>query len=129
MPEKLKPFNPFDFFETQEEINAYLQECFRDEDPNVFVNALGHLAKHHGIAEVSKATGLNRESLYKTFSGKVQPKWDTIARVMRAIHVDMIVEFDTETRFKTMAAQGDVKEGLALLDKLDAHFKTNTETN
>lgn len=91
MVEKIKPFNPFDYFETQDEINAYLEECFRDEDPNLFVNALGHLAKHHGIAEVSKATGLNRESLYKTFSGKVQPKWDTIARVMRALHVDMTV--------------------------------------
>jgi len=35
---------------------------------------------------------------------------------MRALHVDMIVEFDTETRFKTLAAKGDLKEGLSLLD-------------
>lgn len=91
MEVKTKPFNPFDYFETQKEINAYLEECFKDEDPNVFVNALGHLAKHHGIAEVSKATGLNREILDNTFSGKVQPKWDTIARVMRALHVNLTV--------------------------------------
>ncbi|WP_028298984.1 addiction module antidote protein [Oceanospirillum beijerinckii] len=91
MNNEAKPFNPFDYFETQEEINAYLVECFRDEDPSLFVNALGHLAKHHGMAEVAKATGLNRESLYKAFSGKVQPKWDTVARVMRALHVDMTV--------------------------------------
>lgn len=91
MTTQTKPFNPFDYFETQEEINAYLEACFKDEDPNVFVNALGHLAKHHGISEVAKSTGLNRESLYKTFSGKVQPKWDTIARVMRALHVDLTV--------------------------------------
>lgn len=91
MTEQTKPFNPIDYFETQEEINAYLIECFNDEDPNLFVNALGHLAKHHGMTEVAKATGLNRESLYKAFSGKVQPKWDTVARVMRALHVDMTV--------------------------------------
>lgn len=91
MAEKIKPYNPFDYLETQEEVNAYLEECFRDEDPNIFVNALGHLAKNHGMTEISKATGLNRESLYKTFSGKVQPKWDTIARVMRALHVEMKV--------------------------------------
>jgi len=84
-----KAFNPFDYFETQEEMNTYLIECFHDEDPALFVNALGYLAKHHGMSEVAKATGLNRESLYKAFSGKVQPKWDTIARVMRALHVDM----------------------------------------
>lgn len=87
MKPQIKPFNPFDYFETQEEFNAYLEECFKDEDSNVFVNALGHLAKHHGIAEVSKATGLNRESLHKTFSGKIQPKWDTIVRVMRVFSV------------------------------------------
>jgi probable addiction module antidote protein len=49
------------------------------------------LAKHHGIAEVAKATGLNRESLYKSFSGKMQPKWDTVVKVMHALHVDMTV--------------------------------------
>ncbi len=91
MGNSIKSFNPFEYFETQEEMNAYLAECFADDNPNVFVSALGHLAKHHGMSEVAKATGLNRESLYKTFSGKVQPKWDTVARVMRALHVDMTV--------------------------------------
>ena len=43
------------------------------------------------MTEVAKAAGLNRESLYKAFSGKVQPKWDTIARVMRVLHIDMTV--------------------------------------
>lgn len=91
MSSETKPFNPFEYFETQQEVNAYLAECFHDEDPALFVNALGHLAKHHGMTEVARAAGLNRESLYKAFSGKVQPKWDTIARVMRVLHVDMTV--------------------------------------
>jgi len=91
MTSKTKPFNTFDYLESQEEINAYLADCLKDEDPNVFVSALGHLAKHHGISLVSKETGLNRESLYKTFSGKTQPKWNTIARVMRALKVDLSV--------------------------------------
>jgi hypothetical protein len=30
-----------------------------------------------------------------------------------------LTEFDAYTRFKTMAAMGNVDEGLALLDKLD----------
>ncbi len=88
---KTQPFNPFDYMETQEEINAYLQECFNDEDPQVFVNALGHLARHYGVSEVARAAGLNRESLYKIFSGKSQPKWDTVRRLMRALHVELTV--------------------------------------
>jgi len=88
---KTKPFNPFDYMETQAEIDAYLLECFNDDNPQLFINALGHLAKHHGMAEIAKASGLNRESLYKTFNGKTQPKWDTVHRLMRVLHVDLTV--------------------------------------
>ena len=91
MGTKIKPFNPFDYMETGEEIDAYLLECFNDEDPQIFINALGHLAKHHGMSEVARAAGLNRESLYKVFSGQAQPKWDTVRRLMKALHVDLTV--------------------------------------
>lgn len=88
---KTKPFNPFDYLETQSEIDAYLLECFQDDDPQLFIAALGHLAKHYGMAEVAKASGLNRESLYKAFNGKTQPKWDTVHRLMKVLHVDLTV--------------------------------------
>ncbi len=35
-----------------------------------------------------------------------------------------ITEFDAESRFRALAAKGSVKEGLSILDKLDAHFET-----
>lgn len=88
---KTKQFNPFDYMQNQTEIDAYLLECFNDENPKIFVNALGHLAKHHGMSDIAKATGLNRESLYKTFNGKTQPKWDTVHRLMKALHIDLTV--------------------------------------
>ena len=36
-------FNPFDYLETQDEMNEFLRECSEDDDPNVFVSALEHL--------------------------------------------------------------------------------------
>lgn len=57
---KTKTFNPFDYMETQAEIDAYMLECFNDDNPNLFVNALGHLAKHHDMTEVAKATGTKK---------------------------------------------------------------------
>jgi probable addiction module antidote protein len=89
MTEQLTEFNPFEFMETQEEINEFLMECYQDEDPNTFVTALGQLVKLHGVTSVAEQSGLNRESMYKTFNGKTQPKWDTIVRVMKALHVNM----------------------------------------
>ena len=95
---KTQAFNPFDYLETQEEIDAYLQACFDDEDPRVFINALGHLARHQGVSDVARAAGLNRESLYKVFNGKAQPKWDTVRRLMRAMGVHLVVERDSSRR-------------------------------
>jgi len=34
-------------------------------------------------------------------------------------------EFDSEVRFRALAARGDTAKALALLDKLDEHFATN----
>jgi probable addiction module antidote protein len=47
------------------------------------------LVKHHGVTDVAQQAGLNRESMYKTFNGKTQPKWDTIVRVMKTLHLNM----------------------------------------
>ncbi|MPY24415.1 addiction module antidote protein [Shewanella sp. YLB-07] len=84
-------FNPFDYMDTQEEINAFLRDCLADEDPNVFVSALGHLVKKHGVTDIAELTGLSRESLYKTFNGKTQPKWSTIFKVTHAIGLHLKV--------------------------------------
>lgn len=91
MNDKTSPFNPFDYMETQEEINDFLRECLEDDDPAVFVSALGHLVKKHGVADVAEVAGLSRESLYKTFNGKTQPKWNTIFKVTHAIGLNLVV--------------------------------------
>lgn len=82
-------FNPFDYMDTQEEISAFLLQCLEEDDPSVFVSALGHLVKKHGVSDIAYATGLSRESLYKTFNGKTQPKWSTIFKVSQAIGVHL----------------------------------------
>lgn len=64
------------------EFADYLAQASHDEDPAVFVIALGHVVKHKGVAEMAELSGLNRESLYKAFSGKAQPRWDTIHRLL-----------------------------------------------
>ena len=91
MSNKPTPFNPFDYMDSQDEINAFLRECLGDDDPNVFVSALGHLVKKHGVTDVAEVTGLSRESLYKTFNGNTQLKWSTIFKVTNAIGLNLAV--------------------------------------
>jgi probable addiction module antidote protein len=91
MKTETKPYNPINFFQNNEEIIDYLNDAFMDEDPDMFIIALGHVAKHKGIAQLAADTGLNRESLYKTLSGKSKPKWATVQRILKALHVQLRV--------------------------------------
>jgi len=82
-----KEYDPTLFVKTDEDIAQYLNDAYMDEDPKVFLIALGDVAKIKGVANIAEKTGLNRESLYKVFSGKVQPKWNTIQSVMKALNI------------------------------------------
>ena len=88
---KLTEYNPFDHLLGEEELSQYLTDAYEDDDPAVFVVALGHAIKLKGVAQVAEAAGLNRESLYKVINGQVQPKWDTIHRLMHALGVRLSV--------------------------------------
>ena len=44
---------------------AYLNEILEDNDTDLLLLALRRVAKAHGFAQISKATELGRESLYK----------------------------------------------------------------
>lgn len=46
----------------------------------------------------------------------------SVNKLMEEMATISIAEFDTEARFRTLAARGSIKQGLALLDKLDAAF-------
>jgi probable addiction module antidote protein len=89
MKTETKPYNPFDHLLTQADMGDYLTQAFLDDDPAVFVAALGHVAKAKGIAQLATDTGLNRESLYKALSGKTQPKWDTVQRIIKALNINL----------------------------------------
>jgi predicted transcriptional regulator len=46
----------------------------------------------------------------------------TLNTLMEEISTRALVEFDAQTRFLSRAAQAQVEDGLAVLDKLEAHF-------
>ncbi|MDQ6996922.1 MAG: putative addiction module antidote protein [Mariprofundus sp.] len=82
---KTSPFNPVEFLETDAEIAQYLTDAYDDADPEVFVVALGYVVKARGVSDVARKSGLNRESLYKIFSGKAKPQWGTIHALMHTL--------------------------------------------
>ena len=46
----------------------------------------------------------------------------SLNKLIEEISTQAIAEFDTEVRFRALAATGDTRKGLELLNKLDAYF-------
>ncbi len=46
----------------------------------------------------------------------------SVNKLIEELSTLALAEFDSETRFRALAATGNIDRGLKLLDKIDAHF-------
>ena len=46
----------------------------------------------------------------------------SVNKLVEELSTQALAEFDSEVRFRALAARGDTSKGLKVLDKLDAHF-------
>lgn len=64
---------------------AYFEFCLSQGDSDLIVAALGDIARAHGMSQVAKETGLSEEYLCQILSDEGNPKFSTIAKVIRAL--------------------------------------------
>ena len=74
------------------DIAQYLSIVSEDGDPSLLTAALGDIAKARGMSEIAKASGLTREALYKALRPNSQPRFDTIARVCKALGLQLTTQ-------------------------------------
>ena len=84
---KLSQWDSAAHLKTDEDIEAYSDACLEEapDDAALIAKALGNVAKARGMTQLSKDTGLGRESLYKSLSGDNNPSFDTIFKVAQAL--------------------------------------------
>ncbi len=92
MPETIRiadlpEFDASRYLDSDEAIAQYLKAIREEEDP-----ALGHIARSRGMTEIARASGLTREALYRASRPNAQPRFDTVARVGKALGVGLVVE-------------------------------------
>ena len=85
-------FEIADYLDSDEMIAEFLAAAIEDENPEVFIAALGHVAKAKGMSEIARETGLGRESLYKALKEGAKPRYETVAKVLSALGVKLTVE-------------------------------------
>ena len=85
-------FDAADYLDSEEMIAEYLAAALEDSNPDVFLSALGDIAKARGMAKIAKDAGLSRESLYKALAPGAKPRYETVRKLMDAIGVKMTAQ-------------------------------------
>ncbi len=90
---KLRKWDSAEHLKTDEDMQAYLQACIEESnnDAAFIAKALGNIARAKGMTQLSKDTGLGRESLYKALSGEVNPSFDTVLKVVKALNLRLSI--------------------------------------
>lgn len=88
---KVTEFDASAFLNDEEVIAEYLTAALEDENPDVFLAAVGNVAKARGMTAIAESTGLGRESLYKAMTPGAKPRYDTVLKVLHSLGVKLTV--------------------------------------
>ncbi|MGE0583428.1 MAG: addiction module antidote protein [Steroidobacteraceae bacterium] len=88
---KLKPFDTSALLDDDEVIAEYLTAALEDPNPDVFLTAIGQVAKARGMGAIADGAGLGRESLYKALTPGAKPRYDTVLKVLQSLGVKVSV--------------------------------------
>ena len=88
---RIKEFDPSVYLDNEEVIAEYLSAALEDGNPDVFLAAVGNVAKARGMSAIAESTGLGRESLYKAFAPGAKPRYDTVLKVLHGLGVKLTV--------------------------------------
>jgi probable addiction module antidote protein len=67
-----------------EEASAYLNAALEDS-PEAFLKALRNVAQARQMSKVAKEAGIQRETLYRSFSEQGNPTFETLSSVLGAL--------------------------------------------
>ncbi|MBQ3677911.1 MAG: putative addiction module antidote protein [Succinivibrio sp.] len=84
---KTEIFDAANFLDNEEVIAEYINIALESEDPNDLLRALDTVARAKGISKISKETGLNRESLYKSLKEGKRPYFDTLQKILNSLGI------------------------------------------
>ena len=84
---KAKRFDTSAFLDDDEVVAEYLTAALEDPDPDVFLTAIGQVAKARGMGVIAEGAGLGREGLYKALTPGAKPRYDTVFKVLQSLGI------------------------------------------
>lgn len=80
--------------QTDEDIQLYLEACLEEagDDPTFIIKALSVIARAKNMSQLARDTGLTREGLYKALSQDGNPTFATVAKVAKALGLQITLQ-------------------------------------
>jgi probable addiction module antidote protein len=85
------PFNPDKYFDSTEARIHLLNDALASGNPGYIADAVGVIARRHGIADIAARTGLNRQALYAALGEEGNPTLSTVLKVFAALDLELTV--------------------------------------
>lgn len=74
-------------------LQVALDDYYKDQDDKAFLSAIKDVVTaQKGMTDLAKETGINRQSLYKSFSEKGNPTFSTLTNVLEKIGYKISIE-------------------------------------
>jgi len=89
MNQELANFDISQYLDNKEIIAEYLTQVIEEGDMDELFVSIGNIAKAKGMGQISKDTGLGRESLYKAFKKGSNPRFDTVIKVLKSLDIQL----------------------------------------
>ncbi|MCY3955931.1 MAG: putative addiction module antidote protein [Nitrospira sp.] len=89
--ETYTPWDSAELLDDEETIVEYLKAALEANEPELFVKAVGTVARATGMTAIAHETHLGRQNLYKALSGERNPRIDTVMKVLDALGVQLTV--------------------------------------
>ena len=86
---KAQPFDPAELLSTPRAMATFMSDALETGDPAFVAAALGVVARAKGMTEISRQTGVTRESLYRALSADGNPEFSTVLKVVRALGLNL----------------------------------------
>jgi probable addiction module antidote protein len=81
-----------EFLETREDVIAYLDAAFAENDMQYLLKAIGNAARSKGMARLAKELNLSREGLYDSLSPKGNPSFSTVVKVLDNLGFQLTIQ-------------------------------------
>lgn len=77
-----------DYNEAVAYLELALEDYQKDGDTKALMLAIQRVAEARGgISKLAETTQLNRQNLYRIFSNKISPRFDTLSKILKALGI------------------------------------------